>query len=254
LKVKEIVEAILLYVGIPAITLYPLGFVALGLQMWRDPFFPSADFGPIWDAVSLIPQTQVIGTGVELLYLSVISTLFGVGIASLTFHFLRRRRPSAEEKRWDGGLWGLYLLVLLPVAAVLTYSSVPLDGLEDLPYVAGFLIFSIGGGLLVGYTRIRQLDGYFMTGIAVAYVGTLLAALCIAPLDVPNLPIIRIDARVGAEESCQGPPDKTFVKLEESETHWHVYNQSGVYSIPYRDVRYARYYEQDCPGLRDQEG
>jgi hypothetical protein len=144
LKVKEIVEAILLYVGIPAVTLYPLGFVALGLQTWRDPFSPSADFGPIWDAVSLIPQTQVIGTGVELLYLSVISTLFGVGIASLTFHFLRRRRPSAEEKRWDGALWGLYLLVLLPVAAVLTYSSVPLDGLDDLPYVAGFLIFSIG--------------------------------------------------------------------------------------------------------------
>ncbi len=97
MKVKEIVEAILLYVGIPAITLYPLGFVALGLQMWRDPFFPSADFGPIWDAVSLIPQTQVIGTGVELLYLSVISTLFGVGIASLTFHFLRRRRPPKRS-------------------------------------------------------------------------------------------------------------------------------------------------------------
>ncbi len=40
MKVKEIVEATLLYVGIPAITLYPLGFVALGLQMRRDPFFP----------------------------------------------------------------------------------------------------------------------------------------------------------------------------------------------------------------------
>jgi hypothetical protein len=31
LKVKDIVEAALLYVGVPAITLYPLGFVALGL-------------------------------------------------------------------------------------------------------------------------------------------------------------------------------------------------------------------------------
>jgi hypothetical protein len=65
LKVKEIVEAALLYVGVPAITLYPLGFVALGLQMWRDPFFPYADFGPIWDAVSLVPRTVVIGTGVS---------------------------------------------------------------------------------------------------------------------------------------------------------------------------------------------
>ncbi len=40
MKVKEVVEAALLYIGIPAITLYPLGFVALGLQMWRDPFSP----------------------------------------------------------------------------------------------------------------------------------------------------------------------------------------------------------------------
>jgi hypothetical protein len=31
LKVKDIVEAALLYVGVPAITLYLLGFVALGL-------------------------------------------------------------------------------------------------------------------------------------------------------------------------------------------------------------------------------
>ena len=45
MKVKEVVEAALLYIGIPAITLYPLGFVALELQMWRDPFSSSADFG-----------------------------------------------------------------------------------------------------------------------------------------------------------------------------------------------------------------
>ena len=31
MKVKDIVEAALLYVGVPAITLHPLGFVALGL-------------------------------------------------------------------------------------------------------------------------------------------------------------------------------------------------------------------------------
>ena len=96
MKSKEIVEATLLYVGVPAITLYPLGFVALGLQMWRDPLFPYADFGPIWDAVSLVLRTVVIGTGVELLYLSVISTLFGVGIASATFHFLGR--PKVGDK------------------------------------------------------------------------------------------------------------------------------------------------------------
>jgi hypothetical protein len=251
LKVKEIVEASLLYVGVPAITLYPLGFVALGLQMWRDPFFPYDDFGTIWDAVSLVGHTEVIGTGVELLYLSVISTLLGVGVASVIFHFFRRG-PSIEEKHEGWGLWGPYLLVLLPVAVILAYNSVPLDGWEDAPYVAGFLVFSIGGGILIGYTRLRHLDHLFLTGLAIAYAGSLLAALCIAPLDVPNLPLVHTDARVGGVEGpCAGQPDKTFVKLDESATHWHVYNKSGLYSIPYEDVKYARYYEDDCPALRD---
>ena len=251
MKVKEIVEATLLYVGIPAITLYPLGFVALGLQMWRDPFFPYTDFGPIWDAVSLVPRTEVIGTGVELLYLSVISTLFGVGIASATFHFLRRD-PSIEEKHEGWGLWGPYLLVLLPVAVVLAYNSVPLDGWDDAPYVAGFLVFSIGGGILIGYTRLRHLESLFLTGLAIAYAGSLLAALCIAPLDVPNLPLMHIDARVGGPAgSCAGQPDKTFVKLDESTTHWYAYNESGLYSIPFAELKYVRYFEDDCPALRD---
>ena len=250
MKVKELVEASLLYVGVPAITLYPLGFVALGLQMWRDPFFPYDDFGPVWDAVSLVAHTEVIGTGVELLYLSVISTLLGVGIASVTFHFLGRSKVG--DKQEGRSLWGLYLLVLLPVAAFLTYNSVPLDGWEDAPYVAGFLIFSVGGGILVGYTRLRHHEGFFLTGLAIAYAGSLLAALCIAPLDVPNLPLMHIDARMGgAEGSCAGQPDKTFVKLAESATHWHAYNKSGLYSIPYQDLKYVRYYEDECPALRD---
>lgn len=163
----------------------------------EGPLFPYDDFGPIWDAVSLVPHTEVIGTGVELLYLSVISTLFGVGIASATFHFLGR--PKVGEKHEGRNLWGPYLLVLLPVAAFLTYNSVHLDGLEDAPYVPGFLVFSVGGGILVGYARVRHLEGFFLTGLAIAYAGSLLAALCIALLDdVPNLPLMHIDARVGA--------------------------------------------------------
>jgi hypothetical protein len=34
-SLREIIEGFLFYVGIPALTLYPLGFVALCLQMWR---------------------------------------------------------------------------------------------------------------------------------------------------------------------------------------------------------------------------
>src|SRR5215203_2733740 len=105
MKFRDIVELALLYIGIPAITLYPLGFLALGIQMWRDPFFPYYDFAAVWNAVSVVHHTIVIGTGVELLYLSIISTLLGVGIASLTFHFLRRS-PDEETHRPRRSLWG----------------------------------------------------------------------------------------------------------------------------------------------------
>jgi hypothetical protein len=72
-----------------------------------------------------------------------------------------------------------------------------------------------------------------------------------SPLDVPNLPLMHIDARVGgAEGPCAGQPDKTFVKLAESATHWHAYNESGLYSLPFAKLKYVRYFEDDCPALR----
>ena len=52
---RDLVEGGLLYIGIPAVTLYLLGFIALGVQLWRDPSFPYHDFTTIWEAVSLIP-------------------------------------------------------------------------------------------------------------------------------------------------------------------------------------------------------
>jgi len=33
IKPRDLVEGGLLYIGIPAVTLYPLGFVALGVQL-----------------------------------------------------------------------------------------------------------------------------------------------------------------------------------------------------------------------------
>lgn len=57
-SLREVIEGFLFYVGIPALTLYPLGFVALCLQMWRDQDFPyswdfgGVDFGMTWYAAS----------------------------------------------------------------------------------------------------------------------------------------------------------------------------------------------------------
>lgn len=103
MKVKDVVEVGLLYVGVPAVTLYPLGFVGLFIQLWRDNFFPYYDFNMIWNAVAIVSNTEVLGTGVQLLYFSLVTTLLGMGVASLTSRFLMMRR-AAEKKpgNWKG--------------------------------------------------------------------------------------------------------------------------------------------------------
>jgi hypothetical protein len=83
IKPRDLVEGGLLYIGIPAVTLYPLGFVALGVQLWRDPSFPYHDFTTIWEAVSLIPQTVVVATGIRLIYTSLIATILGAAIGGV---------------------------------------------------------------------------------------------------------------------------------------------------------------------------
>lgn len=150
----------LLYVGNPAVTLYPLGFVALGIQLWRDPFFPYTDFTTVWEALSLIKQTVVIATGIKLEYLSLVSAIVGAGMASLTLTFLRRRkgRPYRNDRResLNGSLWSLLLFVLLPVAVLFIWSTTPINGWNDAGYLAAFILLSAGGGtLLVGYVRMR---------------------------------------------------------------------------------------------------
>jgi hypothetical protein len=124
IQVKGLIEGGLLYIGIPAATLYPLSFIALGVQLWRDAAFPYRDFTMVWEAVALIPQTVVVATGIRLIYLSVIATILGAAVAGMLLA-LSRRRKSGEggEGRppWgtpqNGRLWTIMLILLLPLAA-----------------------------------------------------------------------------------------------------------------------------------------
>jgi hypothetical protein len=111
--------------------------------------------------------------------------------------------------------------------------------------LVGFFVFSAGGGALIGYIRAYDLDGLFLVGLSVAYVGGILAALCIAILNTPSLPFIEIYAQVGADNNCSISPDRTFVKLSESEHYWHVYNKDALFVLPVEEVKEARYL--DCP-------
>src|ERR687890_643964 len=89
-SLRNIVGGALFYIGIPAATLYPLGFMALSFQIWRDPEFPynwaisGLDFSMIWYAASMVPKVVVIGIGIRLLLLSLVSTVLSMCIASAT--------------------------------------------------------------------------------------------------------------------------------------------------------------------------
>src|SRR3712207_5991991 len=76
---KDLVQSLLFYVGIPAVTLYPLGFAALAIQLWNDPLFPYYDFDTVWYAVTLVPKTQVIGSALKLIFISLAATAVSAG-------------------------------------------------------------------------------------------------------------------------------------------------------------------------------
>jgi hypothetical protein len=114
-SLKGILGGALFYFGIPAATLYPLGFMALSLQLWRAPNFPydwassGLNFAMIWYAASLVPKVVVIGTGVRLLFIALLSTILSMSLASITLHLLREsdlvkcRAKHKKRENYAGG-------------------------------------------------------------------------------------------------------------------------------------------------------
>ena len=255
-NLRQTLEGALFYLGIPTVTLYPLGFVGLGLQMRNDPFFPYSRLDTVWDALSLVPQMEVIGTGVWLLYLSLISLALGVGVATLVVRvfLLLGGVPAEQSAAAAPGRrgWMVYLLLLLPVAALLLWNSVTLRGWHDLMFFLRFLVLSAGGGIVVGYMRLRGRRQRFFTGLAVAYVGSILGALSLATTQTPQLPLVEIEVDRGALHECsEVPADNLFVMLEETDEYWFVYNEEGLFGLRKEDTGDIRFLE--CQDYLDRD-
>ncbi len=182
-----------------------------------------------------------------------VSTLLGIGIASLASKLLRKPHAVGEEQRGRKGWWGLYLLVVLPATAFLAYYSVYVNDRNDVLFLAGFLLFSAGVGGLIGQVRSRDHDEWFFPGLAAAYVAAVLAALSVAALDTPTLPLVEINAQPGDEvPGCSELPlDRTFVKVSEAPNLVYLYNESGFFALSVFDAKPIRYH-RDCPYLRTQ--
>jgi hypothetical protein len=103
MNLKALVQSLLFYVGIPAVTLYPLGFAALAIQLWNDLLFPYYDFDTVWYAVTLVPKTEVVGTALKLIFISLGATAVGASIALRVARSVRRRRGLSLEEVPEGG-------------------------------------------------------------------------------------------------------------------------------------------------------
>ncbi len=248
-SLREILEGFLFYIGIPALTLYPLGFVALGLQMWRDDQFPYSwdfggfNFGMIWYAASLVPKVVVIGTGVRLLFVSLLACILTMGIASLTFNFLQRRNPAVSWRRRSEGemmFWRFSFITLLPLAGYIIWNDFTIDSWYDAPFVIAFVALSAVAGTVVAYIRHRRHDGGFLRGLAVAFAGALFAALSLSALQLPDLPLLELEAEEGAWS--EGSLSEPYVLLSKTAGYWHVYNrESGLLSIPDDEAKVVRH-------------
>jgi hypothetical protein len=65
----------------------------------------------------------------------------------------------------------LYLLLLIPLAVVVLWSSVRVNNATELAYFIGFFVFSAGAGLVFGYMRwVSAVERFYLTMLA-AYVG-----------------------------------------------------------------------------------
>ena len=100
MKVKDVVEVGLLYLGVPTVTLYQLNFLGLFIPLCRDNFFPHYDFNTIWNAVARGTNTEVVGTGIQLLYFTA-PHLAGYRRRSLNLYIL------GEAARGREGTWTL---------------------------------------------------------------------------------------------------------------------------------------------------
>jgi hypothetical protein len=250
-SLRDILGGVLFYFGIPAFTLYPLGFMALSLQLWRDPVFPynwassGLDFTIIWYAASLIPKVVVIGTGVKLLAISLLSTILIMSVAAITLHLLREwnlvKGWVKHEKqntvsgwrrlnKWERRFWLLSLVVLLPITVFLVAKMFPFDHLYDLPFYGGYVIFSAVGGIVLGYIRYWGHNRWLHHGLSLAFAGAIFAALSLSALELPDLPYVELNASSTWPENL--PSSTPFTLLANDSNHWYVYNrESGVVSV-----------------------
>jgi hypothetical protein len=255
-RVRSFAESVLFYLGIPVAALYPLGVLGVGIQLWRDPLFPYSRLDTVWVAVSLVSERVVVGTGIRLLLLALVSTAFAAGVSVLLVRglLLLGRNPaeaSAVGKRGPRR-WMLYLLLLMPLAVVVLWKSVRVTDATEFAYFVGFFAFSAAAGLTFGWVRWASTAERFYLTMAAAYLGGVAAAACLAATQTPPLPLVEIRAERNETLACSEVPTKDmFVMLDRGDSYLYLYNKEGLLSLQEGEAETVRF--RECQGYLDRD-
>src|SRR4028118_1361010 len=87
-------------------------------------------------------------------------------------------------------------------------------------------------------------------GLTAAYVAAVFAAVRVAALNAPTLPLIEVNAESDVLPDCSEPPkDRTCVKVSEAPNLLYLYNESGFFALYVFDAQPRRHHK-DCPASR----
>ena len=91
-----------------------------------------------------------------------------------------------------------------------------------------------------------------LSGAASCYVAAVFAALCIAALNAPTLPLVEVRAELAILLDCSEPlKDRTFVKVSKEPNLLYLCDETGFFALSVFDVQPLRYHK-DRPELRTQ--
>jgi putative peptide zinc metalloprotease protein len=247
---RVIGRALVVYIVIPAILVYPVGLSVFAFQLLLS---KNLEFLTAWYAASLVPATMIIGQGIKVL---LVPLLTGLVVALATAHLrvwwlLRVRKQLAVtvtelEGRTRRTLMGL-------VGGTLVALAVAMLWLGPIPLFSAFTItFSlvpavlVGGwsGILIASDCVRHTsrperntvllgrhlffrglrEGWIFRGLLWAYFGSALCAsaavLALAAVgQEPDLPRLIMSTRGERVGTPQQPPPSL---LSHSGGYWHV--------------------------------
>src|SRR5919199_242815 len=264
-SVRDVAGSFLLYVGIPAIALYPVGAVVLWLQInntYHHGFVAS------WYAVALVTQTLVAALGASILLtpFTLVFLLVPLFLTFLlTFFYYAEMQIGGIFWRIERHVFVRALVIML-VGVYVVFQALIFFNVtaELLPWsevgtsnprtgVAGFLMRQVpflaatGGGALAGYLlakdrhRSKRMKAqpetsshphgfhrWALRGLLVAYAANIIFALGYFGIMRPFLP----DVEYGSGEQ---PREGQLLGVTPG--YWHILDEKGnVTSIPNDDV------------------